>query len=39
MWWWFVISWLVGVGICLFAVNMLWSDGGDELKDRPWEKR
>lgn len=36
--WWLLISWLIGVGICIWTVNRLWIEGGDEM-DQPWEKR
>lgn len=39
MWWWVFVSWLLGVVVCLVAVNTLWKDGGDDLGDRPWGKR
>ncbi len=35
---WFIGSWVIGVCCCIWAVNKLWIDGGDEM-DQPWEKR
>ena len=39
MWYWIMFSWLIGVAVCLFAVDKLWQEGGDTLRDAPWEKR
>lgn len=36
--WWLLISWLVGVCICLWAVGRLWGDGGDDVEGA-WQKR
>lgn len=36
--WWLIFSWLIGVGVCLWAVSELLGDAVGEM-DKPWEKR
>ena len=37
MMWWLILSWLVGVCVCLLVAGKLWDEGGGEM-DKPWEK-